>query len=157
MFGLSALEAKLIGIAGILTIALVTLLGFGWHERGVGAQKCETADVKATQAQDQKDAQTLQKQQGAVQTEGITYEQIVAAPPPVGPPVRLCHDTLHPAPVPAAASTGRTANGAPAVPAEAGGDSQRDLGPDLRANARKADAQITGLQAYIRDVCLAPH
>lgn len=155
MFGLSALELKLAALASILTVALVTFIGFGWHERHVGAQGCVQADIKATEVQDKKDAQTLQKDQVAVKDEGATYEQTIAAPPPVGPPVRLCKQA-NPPRVQAAAAAGPKADAAPAVSAEAGGDTQApDIGPDLRENVRQADAQVAGLEAYIRDVCLA--
>lgn len=159
MLGLTALEAKLAGLTALLTLALIILVGFGWHERSVGAGKCEAADAKAAQIEDKKDAQTLQKDEDAVKTEGITYETIIAAPPPVGPPVRLCHDTPHPPSVPAAPVARPKADAPPAVPATAGGDPEKgpDLGPELRANTRQADAQVAGLQAYIRTVCLAQH
>lgn len=156
MFGLTQLEARLIGVAVLLTVLLLGLVGFGWHERHVGAGKCVSADTKAEQKQDIHDAETLQKDADAVKNEGITYETIISAPAPVGPPVRLCHDTPHPAPVPAAATAGSGSDAPPAVPAASGGDPEApDIGPDLRANVRQADAQISALQSYVRDVCLA--
>jgi hypothetical protein len=154
MFGLTQLEERLAWLA----ILAFVIVGFGWHERGIGTAKCVAADTKAEAKQDEKDAQTHQKQQDAVISEGTTYAAIIAAPPPVGPPVRLCHDTPHPAPVPATPAARPGSNDPPAIPAASGGDSQKgpDVGPDLRANDRKADAQVSGLQAYVRDVCLAP-
>jgi len=152
MFGLTQLEERAVWAA----IVILVIVGFAWHERHVGTVKCEKADAQASSQQDLKDAQTHQKQQDAVITEGKTYAATTSAPPPAGPPVRLC-DAPHPAPVPATATPRPSPDAAPAVPAEAGGDpAQRpDVGPDLRANARDADAQIAGLQAYIREVCLA--
>lgn len=149
---LSQLEERLLWVA----LVLFVIIGFGWHERGIGTAKCVAADTKAEAKQDEKDAQTLQKQQDAVTTEGTTYDAIIAAPPPVGPPVRLCHDAPHPAPVPAAPAARPGPDGGAAVPAASGGDPQApDIGPDLRANTRQADAQVSALQAYVRDVCIA--
>lgn len=152
MFGLTQLEERAVWAV----LVILVIVGFAWHERSLGVRRCEKADALASSQQDLTDARTHQKQQDAVITEGKTYAATTSAPPPAGAPVRLC-DAPHPAPVPAATAPSPRVDAAPAVPAEAGRDSAQrpDVGPDLRANARDADAQIAGLQAYIREVCLA--
>jgi hypothetical protein len=88
MFGLSALEAKLIAIAAVLAIVLAILVAFGVHERHAGAAKCELDDAKvaaiqtaAARAQEARDAQRVKEAEDDYQNEVAANTQLRASLP----------------------------------------------------------------------------
>lgn len=156
MFGLTALETKLIVIAAILIIALLALGGFAWHERGVGAVKCLQADATATAVQEAHNVAVQAQGTTTVYQEASDYHEAVSAP--IARPVRLrlCQPSVA-RPVsdstPARSdrdgtATLRGADHSDSMPNEPGG-------PELQAVGRDANAQIAELQDYVRKVCSA--
>lgn len=149
MFGLTQLEERLIWVA----IVVIVIIGFAWHERHVGAQKCLQADAQATQAAQAHNAAVLAQGTTTVYQEASTYHEAIAAP--IARPVRLrvCQPPAASA-VPGSTAAGSLSDGAAPLPGS--GDStpvQRDIGPQLQAVGRDADAQIAELQDYVRRVC----
>lgn len=83
--------------------------------------------------------------------EGDDYAKAVATPPVDPPHVWVCPHA------PAAASDVRrapAAGPAPDAPAHVPDPAPRDIGPAIVTVGADADAQVKGLQDYIRDVCL---
>jgi hypothetical protein len=150
MLGLTQLEERLIWIAALV----ITIIGFAWHERHLGAEKCIEADERATAAQEAHNVAVLAQGTTTVYQEASDYHEAVTAP--IARPVhlRVCQPSAT-SPVPNAAPAGPVGNGAASLPGS--GDAapvQSDVGPELQAVGRDADAQINQLQDYVRRVCL---
>lgn len=138
-----------------LAAVLILLTAFGlytWHERSVGAQKIETADAKALQADKSRaDAETaLNLSRAATADAGAASAQkavdaYVAAHP--DGPVRLCHadSGLRPVPPGSAAlkAPADAGTGPAAVRAVQDGTPGPDIGPGLDALVRAAAAVAT--------------
>src|SRR6266404_7826380 len=107
MFGFTTrLELILVGCV-ILCLAFI---GWSWHERHIGAQKCLQNVEKANAVEEGKQATQYTADQGTVSNEGKTYEAAKTAPIAPAPVVRLCPKLPRQA-VQAAPSAGSQADG----------------------------------------------
>src|SRR6266404_9496551 len=148
MFGLSMLQERLI----LLGVLVIVIFGFAWHERHIGAQKCLQNVEKASAIEEGKQATQYTADQGTVSNEGKTYEAAKTAPIAPAPVIRLCPHLPRQA-VQAAPSAGSQADGkAPGGADDSQGVTVWDTTALVKAG-RDADAQITGLQDYILNVC----
>ncbi len=139
-----------------LTAALLLVIGFVLYRHSLivdGERICEARTAKAVEDAESAAEKRHDLEVSAVKVEALTYAKTINAPLPVGPPVilRYC-----PAGVPKAARARFSAHAEPSVPEAPRGNPAKgpDIGPELRANDRQADAQVAGLQSYIKDVCL---
>jgi hypothetical protein len=150
MFGLSQLQERLI-FAGIFVLLLV---GFALYERHQGALRCLRDDEKAVAVQVAKNHETYVAGVTTVFQEASTYDAAIHAPIERPVSARLCKPS-HSGPVPASTASGPTGNAGPDVRAADSGDSVpgADVGPELLAVGRDANAHVTALESYIRDVC----
>lgn len=127
-----------------------------YHQGGQGT-RLAVADVRVKQ--DTAAAKTLAKDQTTVAQEAKTYEAAVADPGPVpAPVVRLCYYRTAPAAVPRATAAGSGPDASPDLRAAAAAPlaspvAGADIGKPLIAIPHACDAQVAGLQDYIRHVC----
>lgn len=137
-----------------LAAATALLGGFLWfraHEQHLGREKCERAQAAAVwtqaakdQVQHNSDLQTIAKLRG-------DYLDALNRPVTDAPVVRIVRvrDSAGRLHVPSACAT---AAGADAAPPDRASDTV-DIGAPLVIAGRNADAQIAGLQRYIREIC----
>lgn len=154
----ATLQEKAI-LAAVLALAIIGCLG--WIEH-LGYARCVRQDVKIVQQAQVQNAATVARATQITHEEARTYAAAIAAP--VVAPVHLTFRVCEPAgagSLPEAATAGSDAHGAGdvpgsdhagALPGAAGGG--RDVGPGLQKVGQSADAQVAGLQDYIRRVCL---
>lgn len=149
MLGLTQLEERIIWIA----IVVVVIIGFAWHERHLGAEKCIQGDEKAAAIQEAHNADILSRGTTTVFQEAAEYHEAIATP--VAHPVRVMCESPRTHEVPAAAASGPVSNGAASLPGpdHSAPVPDQSIGPELQAVGRDADAQIIELQDYIRRVC----
>lgn len=145
---MSSLERTLIEIVAFLAM----VGGFALYERHQGAVKCVAADVAAVTKEETHEAVKAATHAKTINEEAQTYANTVAAPDPIDSPhVSLCHYTPTalpsapaPRPLPHEATPSGKSDPPPAV----------DVGPPLVKVGVDVDAQVKGLQDYIRNVCL---
>lgn len=149
MLGLSQFEERLIWVA----IVIVIIMGFTWHERHVGAEQCIQRDQKATATQETHNAAVLAQGVTTVYQEATDYNDAISAPVARPVHVRVCESPA-PSPVPDPAAAGPVSDGSPPLPgSDHAAPVPSDIGPELQAVGRDADAQIVELQDYVRRVC----
>lgn len=155
----ASLIARVLGWTGIpqwlleLIVIVLAIFVFALWERHQGAQKCVRADEKVVAKQERANAQSYAQGVTTVFQEASDYDRAIHAPVERPFTVRLCKSPdIHPA---AQDSTpGARDPETPSVPDPiAIATVQPDIGPELLAIGRDADAQVTALQSYIRDVC----
>ena len=160
---MSKLEVTL----ALAVLILIGLLGFGWYEQRQGAQACLQADAAAVAKQIAKNTQTTIADTQEVLREKAKFAADQLQPVDV-PAVSLCRYALQGSPVPAAGpagpavdggSAGPEANLRHALPGSGGPGGVLQSGPDIAKPlvtiGRDSDAQLVGLQAYIKNVCQA--
>jgi hypothetical protein len=151
MFGLSMIQERL-AFAAVLVLVVV---GFAWHERYVGGQKCLQNVEKANAVEQVKEEKQHNVDTITVQSEGKAFADATSAPLATPAPIiRLGVCTKLP---------GKTVQGTPAAgsgPNATAPSGRGDSPPvtvwdttSIVTTGRNADAQIRGLQAYITDVC----
>jgi len=150
MFGLTPIAERLIWIA----VVLLVIVGFAWHERSVGATKCELTDTKiasaqkaAQQAQQAVDAERMRNAEDAYQTE-LEALQHARDTDPVP---RLVCKQARPKPVPAAPKVPDAPPPAPG-PLPAGDSPGFDPVPGVLALADEADAAIAACRELNAEV-----
>jgi len=145
----TAIERLVLEIAGALFLVWGTVL----YLEHRGAAQCRASDMLAAAAQAARNEAQAHDDAKLVNSEAASYAQTLALPAPADSPhVSLCHYTPASVPQTAAArprtdepAADRTADTLAAAP---------DLGPALVKLGVNADAQMHGLQTYIREVCL---
>jgi hypothetical protein len=151
MFGLTQLQERLISL-GIM--AVMAISGFFYIEH-LGAQKCEKAVEKANVAEVKKETTQRATDIGTTQKEGQTFETAKTEPIAPAPVITLgvCPTVPRKA-GPTAPTAGPGANGeAPVRTANSELPTvQWDTEPIVRIG-HEANAQVTGLQDYITNVC----
>lgn len=149
MFGLSLIQERL----AFLGIIVAIVLGFAWHERYVGGQKCLRNVEKANAVETAKEDKQHTTDLSTVTIEGKTYAAAKSAPLATPAPViRMCPKLPGKTVLGPAEARPSPDDGAPG----GGGNSSQptiwDTTP-LVKTGRDADAQIRGLQDYIITVC----
>ena len=149
MFGFTTRLELILAGSVILCLAFI---GWSWHERHIGAQKCLQNVEKASAIEESKQATQYTADQGTVSNEGKTYEAAKTAPVAPAPVIRLCpklpRQTVQGAPSAGPQADGKASGGAD----DSQGVTVWDTTALVKAG-RDADAQITGLQDYILNVC----
>src|SRR6266436_8465223 len=107
MFGFTTRLELILAGSVILCLAFI---GWSWHERHIGAQKCLQNVEKASAIEESKQATQYTADQGTVSNEGKTYEAAKTAPVAPAPVVRLCPRLPRQA-VQAAAGSGSAVDG----------------------------------------------
>ncbi len=149
---LTQLEERIAWAAAVLLLGALLVVGLEHR----GAQKC----LQANEVLDQR-AEVHNATVEATNTQIIDQEAHAYADALAHPVLRPIHISLCDRPAPSRAvrepETARAATDAGARLREPdhAGAVQRDLGPELQALGKDADAQIRGLQDYIRRVCPA--
>ena len=142
----------------IWVIVCVIAVGISvlWLEHR-GAQNCVASDTRAATAQTTQTATAEGKAAGEVKVEANEYHEAVSQPVTGAPVVRVCPAAVapHPREVLPAAAPGPEPDATARV-READQGQSWDSTPVVTAG-RDADAQVRLLQAYVRDVCIAPH
>lgn len=144
-------------IYGGIIIALITgFLVFVHHERAVGAAAIKASDAKAVAAQTQLNKEIESHAQTTVAQIAKSFSDVVSKPPAADAPhLRVCQPSGA-VPSSAHAGTASSADAAPVVPAAVPGSGEQpaddyvDFGPPLDKLYEDADAQVTGLQDYIK-------
>lgn len=136
-------------------VIVALLIGFGvfvHHERNVGATKVITADAAAVAKQAAHNTEIETHAQQTVTQISETYAKAVAAPPAADAPHLWVRQPSSSCPAGANASPARAADGGPVVSAAvpSAGEDAIDFGPPLDKSFQDADAQVTGLQDYIK-------
>jgi hypothetical protein len=134
-------------------LAAALLLAFTLYERHQGAQSCVRADNAAVARDEQKAASDYAKGVTTVFQEASTYDAAIHAPVDRPIHVSVCQPSRGSTPAQDPTPAG-VADAAPAVRTASEADPvQRDVGPELQAVGRDANAEVIGLQGYIREVC----
>lgn len=119
-----------------------------------GAAACRQADTIAAAKQEAHNAAQAADDTKSINLETKAYHDALAAAPDPTPALVCVRKYAAPAAVPQAAATRSVPDGPADLPkTDRGGF---DPGPRLTPIGQEADARVTELQAYIRDVCLAP-
>jgi hypothetical protein len=136
----------------IEVLAVLALVGgFALYEQHRGAAKCIAADAAAVAKQEVHVAVKGELDAKTINDEARVFKNVLAEPAPIDVPhVRLCHYT--PAALPRAAAPRPLPDAAPAGRSQDQGTP--DLGPPLVKVGRDSDAQVIGLQDYVKNVCL---
>lgn len=152
MFGLTQLQERIVWIG----IIIVAFLGYTWYERHVGAKECIQNVIASNTKEGKKEDIQHGKDITETQKEGQAYETAKNEPIAPAPIIRLgvC-PTLHHEAGSAAPVSGRIPNAEASIRTE-----NQELPPVIRWDTEpvvraghEADAQITGLQKYILNVC----
>lgn len=140
-------------------VIVALLIGFGvfvHHERNVGATSVITADAAAVAKQVAHNTEIETHAQQTVTQISETYAKAVAAPPAADAPhLWVRNNSLSTCPAGTNAGTPGSTDGGPVVSAAvpSAGESAPDafdFGPPLDKSFETADAQIIGLQDYIK-------
>lgn len=150
MGAFSKLELQLIGCL----VAIVAIFAIGVYLEHRGASSCVAADRTEVAAQTAHNATVAAVQDVVIAQEKQTYVEAVDRPLVRPITLQLC-DATSPV-VPSPKAPGRLPDAAPASPAvhREPAVPSATLGPGLQLTGKQADATITALQSYIRDVCL---
>lgn len=152
MFGLTQVGERVLWIVILVITAIGLVGGYTWHERRIGARECTQGVKEATAKEDTREQVQHAADVVTVQKEGKSYEEAVVAPIKPAPIVWVC-PPVHQETVPAAATAGPETNAKAPVRGE---DQSRPTAWDstlVVKDGRDANAQIEGLQDYIRNVC----
>lgn len=137
-------------LAGLIVLAFLL---WNWHERHVGAQGCLKSDAAAV-ARDQSQAQKeYVLGQTTVFNEASDYDRTIHAPVEHPIHVSLCQSPRGGSPAQDPAPSAVDHANAPVSEPGAGSAVQRDIGPELLAIGRDADAQVSALEDYVLKVC----
>ncbi|MDB6107824.1 MAG: hypothetical protein JWO52_7823 [Gammaproteobacteria bacterium] len=144
-------EMRLIGCLGAV-VAIFALVMYLEHR---GAAKCVAADKAEVAVQTVHKATVEATEAAVVVEEKQTYDQAVDRP--LVRPINVSLCGAAPAVVRPAPTAGPRADAAPAGPAGHRDPAVPgpDIGPGLQRTGQQADAQIIGLQDYIKRVCLS--
>ena len=139
-------------------IGLAVLLGAFWwyteHEREIGEQKCRDQVSIALVAQQQEQLKKQVNQAADVIKIEDTYHEAITKPVTDAPVIRVCNDTVRTKSVSSASSASSRSDASPVVrETDTPVVTEWDSAPVIDAG-RDADAQVTALQTYIREVCL---
>lgn len=153
----ATLLAKLVPIKDYIYCGIIValLVGFGLfvhHERVIGADTVKAADAKVVATQVTHNQKVEANAQVTVAQIATTYADVVSAPPAADAPHLWLRDTPSCSAPAANASTPSSTDGSADVPAVVSGtgESAYDFGPPLDRSFEDADAQVTGLQGYIK-------
>ena len=130
-------------------ILAMLVIGVPWYFEHRGAKECKAEDKTAVTKQEAHNVDVAKTDTATnVKIEDTLHEAQIA--PIATPVVRLCYYKANPVPNPTPTAGG--SNVAPSVREEpvAG----PDIGRPILIQGRNADAEITGLQTYIKNVCL---
>lgn len=139
-------------IAWLVSVVLTAVLAY--HQGSLAPELAAEKNVANQEgAQLQKDTADV----GITQKEAKDYEHAVAVPDPIPlPDVRVCY--YKPAPtVSSSHPTAPRVDAGPAVRTEPAQDPQPgpNIAPAIATEGREANAQVNGLQDYIKRVCRA--
>lgn len=147
---MSKLESILIGVI----VLILAIVGFAFYFEHRGATECKQANVVAADRQETHEAVKAATDAKTINTEAQTYANTVAVAPDPTPALICVRRYTAPQALSATPAAQPLSHGAPDHPAADRPPVTDDPGPDLGKIGQAADAQITELQDYIRNVCL---
>jgi len=150
---LTQLEERLAWAAAVLILGACLVIGLEHR----GAQKCLAADAKLDQQAQVHNAAVDAVNTEIIQQEARDYAEALSRPVLRPISVSLCDRSAASRPMRRAEAAGRAVDEGAGLPRpdNPAPVSDRTVGPELQAIGRDADAQIAGLQDYIRRVCPA--
>jgi hypothetical protein len=148
---LTQLEERIAWAAAVLVMALCLVIGLEHR----GAQKCLAADAKLDHAAEVHNTAVEAVNTEIIEQEARAYADALSQPVRHPINVSLCDRSAPGRPVrrPEAAPGRVDATAGIREPDHATSVSDQTVGPELQAVGRDADAQVAGLQDYIRRVC----
>lgn len=148
---LTQLEERVAWIAAVLVLALCLVIGLEHR----GAQKCLAANEVLDQKAEIHNAAVDATNTEIIDHEAREYAEALSRPVLRPITVSLCDRTAASRPVRRPEATARQVDEGAGLPRpdNPAPMSDRAVGPELQAVGRDADAQIAGLQDYIRRVC----
>jgi len=132
-------------------LALLLLLTFALWERHQGAASCRAEQQALADEQEAHNRDLKAQGTTTVFQEARDFHDAISRPIERPVHIGVCPPSRE---VRATSPGGRISDGQTALPGPDHAEPvQRDIGPELQAIGRDADAQILELQAYVRDVC----